>query len=58
MMMNNIEISGYYSQKLSAEKLQLCYEIATPRVKRYLEAEIEFVLEKTRPASMILEPGY
>jgi len=57
MMMNNIEISGYYSQKLSAEKLQLCYEIATPRVKRYLEAEIEFVLEKTRPASMILELG-
>ena len=57
MMMNNIEISDYYSQKLSAEKLRLCYEIATPRVKRYLEAEIEFVLDKTRPSSMVLELG-
>lgn len=32
----------YYSQKLSAEKLRLCYEIAPQRVKQYLESEIAF----------------
>jgi len=39
---------GYYTQKLSGKHLQLCYEIAPPRVKRYLEAEIEFVLKKIK----------
>lgn len=48
---------GYYSQKLSAEKLRLCYEIAPRRVKQYLEAEIAFVLEKTRPSDRVLELG-
>ena len=47
----------YYSQKLSAERLKLCYEIAPPRVKRYLEAEIEFILEKIKPSDMVLELG-
>lgn len=48
---------NYYSQKLSAERLQLCYEIAPPRVKRYLEAEIEFVLDKIKPSDLVLELG-
>jgi len=48
---------GYYSQKLSAEKLRLCYEIAPQRVKQYLEAEIKFVLEKIRPYDLVLELG-
>lgn len=50
-------MQGYYSEKLSAERLQLCYEIATPRVKQYLEAEIEFVLNKISPTHTILELG-
>ncbi|MFQ5770340.1 MAG: class I SAM-dependent methyltransferase, partial [bacterium] len=45
------------SQKLSAERLRLCYEIAPPRVKRYLEAEIEFVLNKIKPTDFVLELG-
>jgi len=48
---------GYYSKKLSAERLQLCYEIAPHRVKRYLEAEIEWVLERIRPSDLVLELG-
>jgi len=56
-MMNNSENSGYYSQKLSAERLRKCYEIAPPRAKRYLEAEIEFVLNKITPSAMVLELG-
>lgn len=47
----------YYSQKLSGEKLRLCYEIAPPRVKQYLEAEIEFVLDKMKPSGLVLELG-
>jgi len=48
---------GYYSEKLSAEQLRLCYEIAPPRVKQYLKAEIEFVLNKTKPSDLVLELG-
>jgi len=29
-----------YSQKLSANKLKQCNNIASPRIKKYLEAEI------------------
>ena len=50
-------MQGYYSQKLSAERLRLCYEIAPPRVKQYLEAEIEFVLDKIKPHDLVLELG-
>ena len=50
-------MQGYYSQKLSAERLRLCYEIAPPRVKQYLEAEIEFVLDKIGPHDIVLELG-
>jgi len=50
-------MQGYYSQKLSAERLRLCYEIAPPRVKRYLEAEIEFLLERIKPSDLVLELG-
>lgn len=50
-------MQGYYSEKLSAERLQLCYEIAPPRVKQYLEAEIEFVLDKIRQTDLVLELG-
>ena len=35
---------GYYSEKLSAERLQKVYRVATPRVKQYLAAEIDYVL--------------
>jgi len=50
-------VQGYYSETLSAERLQLCYEIAPPRVKQYLEAEIEFVFEKIGPTDLVLELG-
>ena len=47
----------YYQDKLSAEKLKKCYEIAPPRVKQYLGAEIQFVLEQIGPRSIVLELG-
>ena len=50
-------MDDYYAQKLSAERLRLCYEIAPPRIKQYLEAEIDFVLAKINTSDLILELG-
>lgn len=47
----------YYSKKLSAERLRMAYEIASPRVKQYLNAEIDFVLERIKPGAKVLELG-
>jgi 2-polyprenyl-6-hydroxyphenyl methylase/3-demethylubiquinone-9 3-methyltransferase len=47
----------YYSQKLYSSRLQKCYEIASPRIKQYLEAEIDFVLQRMKPTYHILEIG-
>jgi uncharacterized RDD family membrane protein YckC/SAM-dependent methyltransferase len=48
---------SYYAQKLSGERLKLCYSIAPRRVKQYLEAEIDFVLNKIKPTDRVLELG-
>ncbi len=47
----------YYTDKLSAERLMRCYEIAPPRVRQYLEAEIEFCASKIMPFDTVLELG-
>jgi SAM-dependent methyltransferase len=48
---------SYYTNKLAAERLRACYGLAPPRIKAYLEAEIEFVLAKTTPSMVALELG-
>jgi SAM-dependent methyltransferase len=48
---------NYYDEKLSAERLKQVYEIAPPRVKQYLEAEIAHVASKIRPGDVVLELG-
>ena len=50
-------MSDYYSDKLSAERLVRVYETAPPRVRRYLKAEVEHIVEKIRPGDMVLELG-
>jgi len=47
----------YYSDKLSAHKLQHCYDLAPPRIRQYLDAEIKHVLKKITPGQCILELG-
>ncbi len=47
----------YYSGSLSAERLELCYEVAPPRVRRYLTAEIERVAMTIDPGAAVLELG-
>jgi 2-polyprenyl-6-hydroxyphenyl methylase/3-demethylubiquinone-9 3-methyltransferase len=48
---------AYYPDRLSAARLRRCYDVAPPRVKRYLEAEIDFVLRRVRPSHRVLELG-
>ena len=48
---------GYYSNNLSGARLRQCYEIASPRVKQYLEAEIQFVLNHLNSNDIVLELG-
>lgn len=50
-------MSGYYEEKLSAERLQACYDVAPPRTVRYLEAEIAHIREQTADADRLLELG-
>lgn len=48
---------NYYSNKLSAERLKRCYEIIPPRIRQYLEAEVNHVLAKINPNDFVLELG-
>ena len=48
---------GYYSEKLSAERLRRVYEIATPRISRYLESEIKYVVDRIEPGDSVIELG-
>ena len=50
-------LDDYYSKNLSGDRLKLCYEIAPPRVIQYLNAEIDFVLNKIKPSDKVLELG-
>jgi SAM-dependent methyltransferase len=47
----------YYTEKLVAEQLKKCYDIATPRIRQYLEAEIQHVLSYIKPSDLVIELG-
>jgi 2-polyprenyl-6-hydroxyphenyl methylase/3-demethylubiquinone-9 3-methyltransferase len=47
----------YYSDNLAAEWLKRCYDIAPPRVRQYLRAEVNFVLDRVRPGDAVLDLG-
>jgi SAM-dependent methyltransferase len=50
-------MSGYYRERLSAGRLERVYAIASPRVRQYLDAEIDHVLALVRPGDAVLELG-
>ncbi len=50
-------MSSYYREKLAGRRLQRCYEVASPRVRQYLEAEILHTLQRLRPTDTVLELG-
>ena len=48
---------NYYREKLTALRLKKCYDIAPPRVQKYLKAEVDHVLTKIRLNDIVLELG-
>jgi len=50
-------MNKYYANKLSAERLKQCYNVAQDIVKQYLNAEIDFVCERIKASDMVLELG-
>ncbi len=50
-------MTEYYSAHLSAERLKRCYQIAPPRIMRYLKSELEFVVDQIGPFDLVLELG-
>jgi ubiquinone/menaquinone biosynthesis C-methylase UbiE len=50
-------MNGYYSDKLSAERLKKCYAIAPTRVQQYLKAESDHVLKKIKQGDLLLDLG-
>ena len=50
-------MSGYYAEKLSGRRLERCYEVASPRVRQYLEAEIAFAIGRVESTDTVLELG-
>jgi SAM-dependent methyltransferase len=47
----------YYANNLSADRLRRVYEIASPRVRQYLQAEIDHLAGFIKPGDRILELG-
>lgn len=47
----------YYSDNLAADRLEQAYDLAPPRVRQYLEAEIGHVVSRIRPGDAVLELG-
>jgi SAM-dependent methyltransferase len=47
----------YYAKNLSADRLRRAYEIAGPRVRQYLRAEIDHLALMVKPGDRILELG-
>ncbi len=50
-------MDNYYDKNLSSDRLKRVYELAPPRVRQYLEAEIAFVLTRIEAADFVLELG-
>jgi len=42
---------------LAGEQLRLCYQIAPPRIQRYLGEEIRFVRDRLKRSDVVLELG-
>lgn len=50
-------MTNYYSELLNSNNLKKCYEVAPPRVKQFLESEINFVLSCVGQNDIVLDLG-
>jgi len=52
-----IAMGTYYRKHLLGPDLKRVYELASPRIRQYLEAEVLHVIERVRGAGRVLELG-
>lgn len=50
-------MTDYYHRHIAGERLDRCYELATPAVRRYLEAELQALAERVPAGATLLELG-
>lgn len=50
-------MGSYYEDRLFGPKLKRVYEVASPRIQQYLDAEVRFVIEQVQGANRVLELG-
>jgi SAM-dependent methyltransferase len=50
-------MTSYYADKLSAVRLKHAYDLAPPRIRQYLDAEVEFVADRFDSADAVVELG-
>jgi ubiquinone/menaquinone biosynthesis C-methylase UbiE len=50
-------MSGYYEERLAADRLKRVYEVASSRIRRYLEAELEHLLSRIKAGGLVLDLG-
>lgn len=47
----------YYRNHLHSDLLRRCYDLAPPRIRQYLAAEVDYVINRILPGSSVLELG-
>ncbi|MGD0250530.1 MAG: class I SAM-dependent methyltransferase [Thermoplasmata archaeon] len=50
-------MGSYYERSLFGSKLQQVYDLASPRIRQYLDTEVRYVIEQVQGASRALELG-
>ncbi|MFH1298153.1 MAG: methyltransferase domain-containing protein, partial [Bacteroidota bacterium] len=47
----------YYEKKLASNRLKQIYDLATPRIRQYLQAELDHALSYIQPGDLVLDLG-
>lgn len=50
-------MTSYYAERLAGHRLKRCYDLAPPRVRRYLDAEIRHAGSRLKATDTVLELG-
>jgi len=50
-------LNDYYSRQLASNNLKRCYDLAPARVRQYLQAEIDHVLQHIDSSDIVIELG-
>ena len=50
-------MGNYYENRLFGSKLQQVYDLASPRIRQYLDSEARYVIENVQGMSRVLELG-